>query len=1159
MGALPEPENPTQTAPKPPKRRRWLRFWVILGCVLVAFLLWLNGPGLRWIGPKVAAHYLEKAGLKGNFKLGGNLVGGISLSDLKLESDGVLASVVIDKIEPNYEWRGLTRGEIKGLRIEGVHTELRLDAPPKPRDPSEPDQPLDLKKLVETLRTVRGRVLPVELEAKDLSLTATRGGKPELKLEKSRISHAAGADLIQLELGDFTDAKGQVWKGQTAEIFWKADELAITRLDPLPGIGVSNLVVQLPDGGEPAVEGNLHLDEAVFLLTSSPGFKAAKLDLTEGALQVDETLGRFGIEIPAKAKLTSLALEVDGILPDPKAATGKAGLLLDEVSFEDWKASQLSLDATLGAKDVTLVAHAKKLGSGLSLDGAMPIERQGTRFALGDAKGKFAVEDIPAVIRDLAPKVPAIDPTAPVPGSSASGGYAISFSDNKLVAAEAEVNLRPVDDKEATAMMAKGRWAPEQPLTAEVSLDGLRAAASYQTTNGAYEGSATLDGFTTTRIERWLAIAKVKPGGTGEVSGTWKGSGEVKAGKHKGAVEFTQANWAREGVDTITAIGGAAYDWPGSFETKGIRVQAGDQTVAVEAALSQGVLDLRRFLWSRGTDELAEGSASLPVPEDFSKWKETLAKDTRPVSVYINSRVLPLVNLKPWVPALEQLDPKSTGQLSIDLSGTYGMPVLKAKIEARDLRSPAQPSLPPADLLLEISGQDERLEVNGSATAPDFAPAVLKAAMPFKPARWAEAPEEIKEEAIEARVDLPRLDLSRFASLVTPAERLAGILTGNVTVAGKVGKPEIRGMVDLNGASMKLKDSEFPAIEKVAASVDFAMDRVVLRKLQASVAAGTVQGDGSVEITEGKLGTINLRVVGRQLPVVRNELMIVRANADLRLQGTWERSVLSGSVGAVDGIFYRDIEILPIGRPFTGPAAASLPKVDTPKAPGSAIPEPFRDWGVDVSVRMEDPFLVRGNLATGEVTGAMRVRGTLGTPAPDGAFKVTNFKASLPFSTLSVKSGTVSFRPDSGFDPILEIRGSAEPRPYQVTVYAYGRLSDPQLVLTSNPPLPENEIMTLLATGTTTSGLEDPSAASSMAMQLLAREFLHGRVRFGNQLKPLVGLLERVNFSLSDTDPYSSETYSTATISLTDKWFISTGMGDTGETRVLAIWRLSFR
>ncbi len=1121
----------------------------------MAFLLWLNGPGLRWIAPKVAVHYLQKAGIRGDFKVGGNLVGGLSLSDLRIEGDGALASLTIDRIRPDYEWRGLVKGELKGLSVEGVHAELRLGLEKK----EEEKPPLDLKKLVETIRMARTRAIPLELDIKDLSLTASRDGKPELKLDPSRISHKAGEDVVTVELGNFTDATGRVWEGRQSEIVWKADELSVVRLDPLPGVSVREFVMQLPAGGEPSAEAQLHLDNAVLMLSGSPGFASVKVDLREGNLQLDETVARFGIELPAKANLTSLAVEVDNLLPDPKAATGKAGFLLDTVTMEDWSVSQLSMDATLGADQAGIITHGNALGSGFSVEGSVPVIRGEKSFLLGDAKGKFAVEDIPKVVRQLSPRVPAIDPQAPVPSSTAVGDFTVSFAENKPTSVAASVILKPLDEKVATAVAVKGRWVKDQPVEGEISMDGLRATAVYQTTPGSYEATASLLSFTSKRIEPWLAIAKVKPGGTADLTGEWKGSGEVKEGQHRGDVQFTQANWSRVGAETVTAIGGARYDWPGSFETKGLRVQAGEQVISVDAALSQGMLDLRRFLWSRGTEELAEGSASLPVPEDFTKWREMIVKDERPVSVYINSRVLSLANLKPWVKGLDRLDPRSTGQLSIDLSGTYGKPELKAKFEARDLSSPEQPKLKPADLVLEITGKDERLEINGNITTPDFAPAVLKASMPFKPARWAEFPEEIKQEPVEARADLPRLDLARFATLVPSAEKLEGILTGNVTVAGKVEKPEIKGTIDLNGAGLKLKNSEFPPIQQGSASLDFALDKVVVRKLQATVAAGTVRGEGSVAITDGKPGAINLRVQGSQLPVLRNDLMIVRANADLRLQGTWEKSVLSGTVGAVDGIFYRDIEILPIGRPFTGPSAAALPKIDTPKAPGSAIPEPFRNWGMDVTVKLEDAFLIRGNLATGEVTGSMKIRGTIGTPAPDGQFKINDFKASLPFSTLSVPRGTVSFAPSSGFDPILEIRGTAEPRPYMVTVYAYGGLSDPQLVLTSNPPLPENEIMTLLATGTTTSGLEDPSAASSLAMQLLAREFLHGRVKFGNQLKPLVKLMERVNFSLSDTDPYSSETYSTATIALTDKWFISTGMGATGDTRVLAIWRLSFR
>jgi hypothetical protein len=50
-----------------------------------------------------------------------------------------------------------------------------------------------------------------------------------------------------------------------------------------------------------------------------------------------------------------------------------------------------------------------------------------------------------------------------------------------------------------------------------------------------------------------------------------------------------------------------------------------------------------------------------------------------------------------------------------------------------------------------------------------------------------------------------------------------------------------------------------------------------------------------------------------------------------------------------------------------------------------------------------------------------------------------------------------------------------------------------------------------------------------------------------------------VDFSLAETDPYSSQSYSSATLALSDRWLISAGMGAEGDSRVLGIWCLNFR
>ena len=187
-----------------------------------------------------------------------------------------------------------------------------------------------------------------------------------------------------------------------------------------------------------------------------PGFTSAKIDLREGRLQVSETAKRFGIEIPATATLTSLAVELDQLLPDPKAATGAVRLLLEDLAWRDWKSPELSLDATLAAGQTTVAAHGMMLGTGFSLEAAAPVSREGKTFTLGDATGKFNIADVPAALRELAARVPAIDPEAPVPPSSVDGDFNVTFAANKPQSATADLVLKPKDDTLASPVALKG-------------------------------------------------------------------------------------------------------------------------------------------------------------------------------------------------------------------------------------------------------------------------------------------------------------------------------------------------------------------------------------------------------------------------------------------------------------------------------------------------------------------------------------------------------------------------------------------------------------------------------------------------------------------------------------------------------------------------------
>ncbi|MFT3992055.1 MAG: translocation/assembly module TamB domain-containing protein [Luteolibacter sp.] len=1141
----------------PKKRRKWRR-WLVALLIPAAGLVWLNGPGVRFLAPRVTRHFLEKSGLRGNFELSGNLVGGISLHDLKIESDEGLALLTIDRIEPEYAFGELRKGELRGLTIRGVHADLRLGLESE-KKPKEEKPPLDLQALVKALRDAQARFRPLRLELLDISVAATKDSKPVFALADSSLKHAADTDVMELSLGAVTDAQGKVWPAQTSQIVWTQDELGVARVDPFPAVSIRNLALQTPATGGASLKAELHVDDGVFQLNSEAGFSTAHFELREGEVKLERVMANLAPGIPLKGTLTSLAVDLENVMPDPQSITGTVRFLAEDVSYQDWLAREIGLGVALEENRASVALRAISQETPVSLDATAPILRNDGKFLLGETNGTFKVHDIPAALHQLAARVPAIDPSAPVPRSSLAGDFKIHFDQNQPKDALANVVLQPQDEALATPVKLQAMWKPGDPLSFGASLDGIEVSGTYAADTSAYQATLDSKGFTSRRIEPWLAIVKAKPAGVAELTGQWKGTGNVLQKTHTGQLDLTSVSWKQEAQDPILANGGLVYQWPGSFETNGLLVKTGTQSISLDAALRNGLLQMSRLLWKDGETEIAGGKASLPVPEDFSKWRETLASDQRPLDVKIDSRVLSLALLKPWVPAVSQIDPRSTARLEISLAGTYAVPEIVSKIEVRDLRTPDRPQLPPADLKILLNGKDNELKVEGEATAPDFPAATFHAKVPFSPAQWAAEPEMIAHQPLAARFDLPRLDLSRFVSLVPSLQTLAGTLTGNVTVGGTIGKPEPKGEINLANGSLNFKDESLPDIAGASAAVDLDLQQIQLKSLRSTIAGGTLQGEGILKIADGKPGDVDFRLRGDHLPVLRNDSLIIRAMADLRLQGSWERAALTGTASTVDSVFFKDIEILPIGTPFTAPSAASLPKTDAPKNVGSSVPEPFRDWTLNVNLSANEPFLVRGNLATGSATGQIRVGGTLGNPAPDGAIKIRNVKATLPFSTLQVHEGYLRFTPQTGFDPVLEIRGVSEPRPYRVDVYVYGHLSDPQLVLTSNPPLPENEIMTLLATGTTTSGLEDPQAASSRAMQLFAEELRRGRFGVGKQLRPLLGLLDRVDFSLSEKDPYSNDRYSTATVSLSERWFVSAGMGADGGSRVLGIWRFSFR
>jgi hypothetical protein len=1153
----------------PGKRGGCLRFFgrfAFFGLMfLAAALVWLNGPGMRWLVPKVAAHFMAKAGMSGDMRLRGTLLGGVEVYDLEITSaEGVLERLVVKRLVTDYRFLELLEGKVRGISGSGIHADLRVV------EPEEEKEPLDFVALVKTLGMAREKFMPLALDLSDMSVSAKKDGARVVEIIGASASHKPGEDLIELAVGTITDASGRTQLAQKVAVVWEEGKLALGKFDLLPTVGIHNLELLLPPDGAVSANGFIRVRGAIFKLDVGAGISDLRIDLTEGELDFGHPLAGLGVGLPLKGRMISLAVEVRDVFPDWQSAAGTAEAFVEGFSYDGWEVPEASVGLVIEEGKFSANVAGKSFDSDVTVEGGGEFDRSG--FAEGKPvleriAGNLRIAQAGRALRALDAKLNLPQDFATFPDSTVAGKWSVDFSEKGFGGVAVDLVME-AQEADASVIRLDASFVDGAVSVKRFAADGLEFSGKYTLKTQAYEARQTLAEFDSARIAPWLEGAGIASPGGGVVSIKWEGSGILSEMTLRGEITDLDGTWvltdpdgtARPPVSAKAAK--ISYDWPGKADVSGLILETQGQTVSLNAKLAEALLTLEKFVWLEGDMELAKGRGTLPMPEDFAKLDEFLVNDTRPLDLTLDSEILPLAKLRPWIPSLERIDEKATGKIGLKIAGSLAEPEVDALVEIREVSVPGRSEIPKSDVTLKLTARDGRADISAEAVTPDYAPATFKAEMAFLPKKWAENPESLLAEEIKGRLDLPRIELSRFQSLIPGALELGGVMTGKVVIAGTVGDPIIDGGLNLSGGKLRLKGDAIPELSGIGFDVEANMKTVVIKGTVGDLAGGSVRIDGKMEITNAAgdgLGPLDVSVKGVGLPLVRNEFLILRANADLRITGTIADARVSGEVGIIDSVFFKDIELLPIGKPFLAPPAASLPKGDVPAGIGNAVPPPFNEWTADIAVKTIDPILIRGNLGRGRVDVGLRISGKLGDPKPDGKVRISKAVARLPFSTLEVREGYLTFTPQNGFDPTLEIRGSAEPRPYRVQVYAYGRMSDPQLVLTSEPPLPENEIMTLLATGTTSAGLEDSQAASSRAMQLLIEELRRGRFLFGTRLRPVLGLLDNVDFSLADTDPYGSDSYSSATLKLSDKWNITAGLGSEGDERIMAIWRLRFR
>lgn len=1172
--------------PKSPprkKKRRWLRRFAVLFVLLFVLALAINGPIARWLVGKILTDELAKLGVDGSVKVEGRLWSGFTLKEAKFDGGDSIVRLKFDELGVHYSLPELRDKKIRRVHGRGVEFEINLKE--KTENTEEKEERPEFDTIVDSLQKIRPLLVPLELDLErfEITLNPADQEKDSLRFSFDALKHEAGRETFHLKkiTSNVLGEKGL--PAQDLALRWGANELRLGELKVLPALVVNNVEVSYPPGESLSVTASVAAGGADLGLAADESGRV-EITMENGPLQVGQIVSAYDPDLRLDGTLSRLQVTAHNLWEETDNWTARIDLEGTDLKWPGGGGlSKLALRLT-GDENMKLTLSA---GTDLELAATAPRPDLKNR-PLGDIwkdlpltlslKTGSLQQTMREVFAAIGPKqielanIP--EGALTIEGDLVTGGeFGIAPANLKWTFADIVYQEKKVPNLSGTAKLADGVAHASASLTQARQDESLVLNAKWVLESQDYEASLNLALPDPSWINPFVPGEGPTWRPTGPITLGWSGKGgfpKDQPARHAGDLKVSNLTLtAPEETTTEIALTGA-YDWPGMVELASLSVRNGDLWLEGSTKWEGNKVTIATLRFHDERGPITSLSGHAPLSLDALTAEKYLAQ-TDPLSLKLEGHDLRLARIGKLVPLPLTPGTEATLSYNLALGGTPGAPTLNGVFSAKDVRYPNPANLPVLASSLTFATEARRLSATGSVTEPGGKIIDFDASLPLELKAIVKNPEHFKTLAITGNAHLKGFDLQRLLPFVPESAEAAlagaeGQINADVRVTGSIADPKLTGNATLQLDRYPLPDTPYRDVRDSKLVLRLEGSQVVIDPTtEINCAGGKINLSGSVEIG-GEEPQFAIRLNADHLLAWRNDSFILRNNAQLRLDGPLSAARITGDVQFVESLFYKDIELIPIGVPTANVPKPRLPQIDQEKAAKiGGIPAPFGNWTLNVGVRTQDPINIRGgNFATGRVTANARVAGTIALPRPLGTVTIQDAWARLPLAgKLNLSQGIITLRPDAPYDPVLDLRGAATVDRYNIKLNIFGSANNPKYNLFADPPLPESEILTLLATGTTTGDLQalDKDAATMKGAQLAINWLKDKFQKPGkdNLFQRALAGLDEVELNVGENDPFSGRKLNSATMQVADNWFLSAAVDATGNTRGVVIFSVRFR
>jgi hypothetical protein len=302
-----------------------------------------------------------------------------------------------------------------------------------------------------------------------------------------------------------------------------------------------------------------------------------------------------------------------------------------------------------------------------------------------------------------------------------------------------------------------------------------------------------------------------------------------------------------------------------------------------------------------------------------------------------------------------------------------------------------------------------------------------------------------------------------------PSINASGPATTKVSISGTLTQPSLTGALEIREGSFR--HSSLPnSLTDIQALVTFKNRNVTLQSFNAMSSGGKLTAGGSGVLKGYAFETYRFDVYADHVRVQYPEGLRTTVNGELHLQRDARESYLTGNLNVIQGIYTRSFE--------ESPSVFRYARV--PGFAGSS--GAFDEVKLNIHIESNGNLLVRNNFADMTCSANLNLIGTINDPVLTGRVEVERGSITFRDRDYDILRGSLDFSNPYRTEAQLNFIAETRIREYHITLTFSGTFDRINHDITSDPPLPRDDLYALLGGFNTTTTPTQGAGVSNLLL-----------------------------------------------------------------------------